>query len=196
MVGSRPVFHVAYGAPEDPGAPGPRLRIRVESAAIGGPRFVHDPRRRRAGWARGEPGTVLFHPPRPMPDGRYAWSIELWDGAAWVAGEERWGFRVDTLPPAPVENLRALRDPERHVIRLEWDPVTVDVEGGAEFVALYHVYRYPRPHDQRIVPAFEVGRTEQTRIELAYDAEDPEEGRWFLRVTAEDLAGNEAGGPD
>jgi len=197
VVGSRPIFRMTYpdGDGSDPHTP--RLRIRIESRKVGGATIVHDQRRRRAGWTPGEPGTMLFRPRRPLPDGWYAWSVELWNGVAWDAGGRPRRFRVDTVPPAPVRNVRALGDPERRVVRLTWDPVTSDVRGGAEFVARYHVYRYSRPSDQRFVEAYEVARTEDARVELPYDAAGAAaEGPWFLRVTAEDLAGNEADRPE
>jgi len=195
VVGARPVFRLDLPTTDESEFRALRLRLRIRSEAIGGPEFVNDRSRGRAGWTLGEAGTMLFRPPRPIPDGSYVWSVEFWNGTSWVGAVDRSRFRVDTIPPAPVANLRAVRDPERGVIRLEWDAVTADVEGGAEFVARYHVYRYPRANGQRLVPAFEVASTDETRIELPYDVADPEQGRWFLRVTAEDLAGNEAETP-
>lgn len=195
VVGARPVFHVMLPGLDDAELRETRLRIRIEPASGAGRDLVFDQRRRAAGWARGEDREMLFRPPRPIPDGPYAWSVEAWDGTAWGARSGAIRFRVDTVPPGPVANLRAVRDAERGVIRLEWDPVTVDVEGSAEYVARYHVYRYPQASDQQIVRAFQVAETEDTRVELPYDATDPEEGRWFLRVTAEDQAGNVAERP-
>ena len=196
VVGARPVFHVALAGLDDGQLRETRLRIHVDSESMGGRSFVHDQRRRASGWARGEASELLFRPPRPIPDGSYAWRVEIWDGASWVERGSRVRFRVDTVPPAEVENLRATRDDERRVVLLEWDPVTVDVAGGAEYVALYHVYRYPRASDRQVVRVFEVAQTDATRVELPYGPEDPEQGRWFLRVTAEDQAGNVANRPD
>lgn len=196
VVGARPVFHVALPGLGDEELRDARLRIHVESEVIGGRSFVHDQRRRAAGWARGEQSELLFRPPRPIPDGPYAWRVEIWDGATWIERGSRVRFRVDTVPPADVENLRATRDDERGVVLLEWDPVTLDAAGGAEYVALYHVYRYPRASDSQVVRVFEVAQTEGTRVELPYGPDDPEQGRWFLRVTAEDQAGNVAHRPE
>ena len=196
VVGSRPVFQLACHGLDGASSRAPHLRIRIESQKVGGATIVHDQRRRRAGWTPGEAGTMLFRPPRPMADGWYEWSAEVWDGVDWSPGGRSVRFRIDTVPPGPVRNLRASGDPERRVVRLEWDPVTADAQGGAEYVAAYRVYRYPRPSDQRFVQAYEVGRTEDTRIELPYDLAGGEEGPWFLRVAAVDLAGNEAERPD
>jgi len=196
VVGARPVFHVALPGLDDAQLREARLRLHIESGSMDGRSFVHDQRRRSAGWARGEESELLFRPPRPIPDGSYEWRVEIWDGASWVERGSRVRFRVDTVPPADVENLRATRDDERRVVLLEWDPVTLDVAGGSEYVALYHVYRYPRASDQQVVRVFEVAQTEDTRVELPYAADDPEQGRWFLRVTAEDQAGNVAQRPE
>lgn len=195
-MGSRPIFELACPGFDETSRRMPHLRIRIESQRVGGAAVVHDQRRRRAGWTPGEPGKTLFRPPRPLTDGWYEWSAEVWDGVTWSAAGRRLRFRVDTVPPAPVVNLRASGDPERRVVRLEWDPVSADARGGAEFVAAYRVYRYPRPDEQRFVEVYEVARTEDTRIELPYDLAGGETGPWFLRVAAEDLAGNEADRPD
>ena len=45
------------------------------------------------------------------------------------------------------------------------------------------------------VEPFQVAETEQTRASLPIESEE-EAKLWFYRVTAEDLAGNEAGRPD
>jgi len=157
----------------------PHLRIRIESQRVGGAAIVHDQRRRRAGWTPGEAGKMLFRPPRPMTDGWYEWSAELWDGVTWSAAGRRLRFRVDTVPPAPVVNLRASGDPERRVVRLEWDPSPRTRAGGRVRGRLPR-YRYPRPDEQRFVEVYEVGRTEDTRIELPYDLAGGETGPWFL----------------
>ena len=196
VVGARPVFHVALPGLDEAQLREARLRIHVESESMRGRSFVHDQRRRPSGWVRGESSELLFRPPRPIADGSYEWRVEIWDGASWVERGSRVRFRVDTVPPAAVENLRATRDDERRVVLLEWDPVTLDVAGGAEYVALYHVYRYPRASDREVVRVFEVAQTDSTRVELPYGPDDPEQGRWFLRVTAEDQAGNVANRPD
>ena len=68
----------------------------------------------------------------------------------------------------------------------------MDVDGGTEYVARYHVYRYPRADRTPSVEPFEVAETEETRVTLRLDTSEDEK-LWFYRVTAEDLAGNEAG---
>ncbi len=99
------------------------------------------------------------------------------------------------MPPAAVENLKVHYDSDRGVVHLDWDPVATDCDGGAEYVARYHVYRYPRADRTPPVEPFEVAVSDQPRVTLPVDA--AEDARlWFYRVTAEDMAGNEAGRPD
>jgi hypothetical protein len=78
------------------------------------------------------------------------------------------------------------------LVELVWDPVATDVEGGPEYVARYHVYRFPRAETTPQAAPYRVTTTEQTSVTLPVsDAGEP--AIWFYRVTAEDLAGNEAG---
>jgi len=195
VVQARPVFHLAYTGLDDAGLRKARFRITVESQTDDSLVFSFDQRRKRSGWAPGEPGEMLYRPKRPLPDGLYEWEVGFWDGTNWQAGDRRFRLRVDSVPPAPVENLTVRHDPGRGVVELEWDPVALDVGGGAEYVARYHVYRYPRADTTPRVEPFEVAETEQTRASLPIESEEDAK-LWFYRVTAEDLAGNEAGRPD
>ena len=195
VVQARPVFHVGYSGVDDDELRKARFRINLEPRSDGGLSFSFDQRRRRSGWTGGGPGQMLYRPKRPLPDGRYEWEVAVWDGTTWKEGDRRFRLRVDSVPPAPVENLTVSYDAGRGVVEFEWDPVAVDVDGGAEYVARYHVYRYPRADRTPRVEPFEVAETGQTRVTLPIDpAEDPQ--LWFYRVTAEELADNEAGRPD
>ena len=195
VVRARPVFHLSYTGLDDAALRKARFRITLESRTDAGSDFSFDQRRKRGGWAPGEPGEVLYRPKRPIPDGRYDWEVAFWDGTNWQVGDRRFRLRVDSIPPAPVEKLTVRHDPGRGVVELEWDPVALDVNGGAEYVARYHVYRYPRADPTPRVEPFQVAETEQTRASLPIESEE-EAKLWFYRVTAEDLAGNEAGRPD
>jgi len=195
VVQARPLFHVGYTGLDDDDLRKARFRIHLESRSDADVSFKFDQRRRRSGWAPGGPGQIIYRPKRPLPDGRYEWEVAVWDGATWKAGDRRFRLRVDSVPPAPVENLTISYDSGRGVVQLDWKPVAIDVDGGAEYVARYHIYRYPRADRTPTVEPFEVAETEQTRVTLPIDTVEDEK-LWFYRVTAEDLAGNEAGRPD
>jgi hypothetical protein len=195
VVQARPVFQLGYTGLEDDDLRKTRFRIILEPRDDGGPTYSFDQRRRRSGWSAGGPGQMIYRPKRPLVDGSYEWVVAVWDGTAWREGGRRFRLRVDSVPPAPVENLTIRYDSERGLVELEWDPVALDVDGGAEYVALYHVYRYPRADRTPSVEPFEVAESEQPRVTLEVDPAGDAK-LWFYRVTAEDLAGNEAGRPD
>jgi hypothetical protein len=195
VVQARPLFHLAYTGLDDDGLRKAMFRITLDSQTDGGVSLSFDQRKRRNGWAAGEPGEMIYRPKRPIPDGRYRWEVAFWDGTSWQADDRLFRLRVDSVPPAAVENLTVSHDSRLGVVELEWDPVALDVEGGAEYVARYHVYRYPRANSTPTVEPFEVAETDQTRVTIAVDTEEDAK-LWFYRVSAEDLAGNEAGRPD
>lgn len=195
VVQARPLFHLAYTGLDDGRLRKARFRITLESRTGDGASISFDQRRKRSGWAAGEPGEMLYRPKRPLSDGRYEWEVAFWDGTNWQVGDRRFRLRVDSVPPAPVEKLTVSYDPGRGVVELEWDPVALDIDGGAEYVARYHVYRYPRADRMPSVEPFEAAETEQTRATLPIES-TVDEKLWFYRVTAEDLAGNEAGRPE
>lgn len=195
VVGARPIFHVGYEGLDDATLREQRFRIELRASSRGIESLDFNQKRQASGWTRGEPGLMLYRPQLPIPDGSYAWSVALWDGVSWIQGRESFEIRVDSVPPAPVEGLRVRYDRERSAVELRWEPVVQDVDGGAEFVARYHVYRYPQPDRTPPVRPYEVLRTDQTSAVLEPDGPDDEKS-WYYRVTAEDLAGNEAGRPD
>jgi len=195
VVQARPLFQLAYTGLDNDRLRKARFRITLDSRTEDGVAFQFDQRKHRSGWARGEAGEMIYRPKRPLPDGRYRWEVAFWDGTNWQTGDRRFRLRVDSVPPASVENLTVSRDHGRGVVELEWDPVAVDVEGGAEYVARYHVYRYPRADRTPTVEPFEVAETDLTRVTIPVDTDD-DARLWFYRVSAEDLAGNEAGRPE
>jgi len=195
VVQARPLFHLAYTGLDDDRLRKARFRITLDSQTDDGVSFSFDQRKKRNGWAAGEAGEMIYRPKRPLPDGRYRWEVAFWDGTNWQTGDRRFRLRIDSVPPAPVENLTVSRDPGRGVVELAWDPVALDVEGRAEYVARYHVYRYPRADRTPTVEPFEVAETDQTSVTIAADT-DEDAKLWFYRVSAEDLAGNEAGRPE
>ena len=85
--------------------------------------------------------------------------------------------------------MRLEREPADGLLRLSWDPVYVDREGGGEFVARYHVYRYEQGPPYPVVRALRVASTPE---HAWTDEETPTRpGLVLYRVSAEDEAGNE-----
>jgi hypothetical protein len=152
--------------------------------------YVFDQRESKAGWLPGESGSVLFRPRRPLADGVYEWKVALWNGLTWNEGPAARKLRVDTVPPAPVPGLRLEWNPADSTLRLSWEPVFLDRDGGAEFVARYHVYRYTHGPPYPVVRALRVGSTPEHAWTGQETATEP--GLVLYRVTAEDEAGNEA----
>ena len=82
VVQARPVFHVGYAGLNDDALRKARFRITLESRSNDGVSVTFDQRRRRSGWAAGDPGRMIYRPKRPLPDGRYEWEVAAWDGTA------------------------------------------------------------------------------------------------------------------
>lgn len=192
VTGPRPVFKLSLAAADV--APGNATRLMIEIAPVRD-RAAAERYERPAGgsgWLPGEDGTVLFRPPRPLPDGEYTWIVARWNGVNWDESGIRRRLRVDSIAPADVEGLDIRRDLQRKTVRISWRPVTLDRQGGSEFVARYHVYRFPTASSTPQARPYLVASTEATSLTLPVEEAD-EIPLWFYRVTAEDLAGNEAG---
>jgi len=188
--GANPVFRVGYEPGEADRERNARFRIVLSEDGFRSEAYVFDQRERRAGWLPGGPGSVLFRPRRPLADGDYEWKVARWNGLAWEEGSAVRRLRIDTVPPADVEGLRVDRDARSGSLRLSWDPVFLDRDGGSEFVARYHVYRYVEGPPYPVLPALRVASGPQHSWT---DDEDTSRVRLVLyRVTAEDAAGNEA----
>jgi hypothetical protein len=192
VVGPRTVFEIGYEVLGDPPPRRLRFRIRLEPVGDRGTAEVFDQRRRPSGWLVGEPGRVLYRPRRDLADGEYRWETAAWNGVNWVVSRQRPTFRVDSVPPADVEDLRLEFDRSAGRALLEWPPVTSDREGRPEFVARYHVYRYEERGPFRRVRPHEVAVVEQPTY-VDTDAALRDVRILFYRVTAEDEAGNEGG---
>ena len=133
---------------------------------------------------------MIYRPRRPLPDGLYRWDVAVWNGVEWSGDGKKFELRVDSIPPASVEGLRAESRQKGRELLLEWDPVTLDREGGPEFVRSYHVYRFERRGRFRRVRSNEIAVVEQPRfVDSQSDVGDAM--ILFYRVTAEDAAGNE-----
>jgi hypothetical protein len=188
----RPLFEIGYETMGEPHPRDLRFRIRLERKGRAGTTYVFDQRQRPTGWLVGEPGRVLYHPRTLLDDGEYRWEVAAWNGVAWTTAPRRHAIRIDSVPPADVEDLCVLLDDEAGGARLEWKPVTLDAHGRPEFVAAYHVYRYERSGPFRRVRPHEIAVVTQPRYidTTPRPAGDP---ILYYQVTARDEAGNEGG---
>lgn len=191
VVRNRPVFQLRYAGVDPADLRSLRLRIELRDERTGAQAYVFDQRRQASGWAHGEEGHAVFLPRRPIADGAYRWSAWRWNGHEWAGGQPSFSLRIDSVPPAAIDDLVLDYDRGLHRLTLSWTPVTLDRDGGSEFVARYRVYRHVAPPFLRI-PEREVALTEieQVRIDDAVDDETP---LVFFSVAAEDEAGNRAG---
>jgi hypothetical protein len=183
------VFRIGYDGIDGARLRQARFRIVLSEDGFRSAAYVFNQRERKAGWLPGEPGCVLYRPRRPLADGSYEWKVALWNGLGWDEGRDTRRLRIDTVPPADVEGLVMERDESGGALRLSWDPVFLDREGRAEFVARYHVYRYVAGPPYPVVRAL---RAASTPAHSWTDEDDAGPARLVLyRVTAEDEAGNE-----
>jgi hypothetical protein len=193
VVGSRPVFQIGYAGIDERALRRARFRIALSNDRFRSEAYVFDQRSRRSGWAGGAEGRAVYFPRRPIADGAYEWRAWYWNGVEWIGDGATFRLRIDTIPPAEVEDLSLSLDPDRATLSLRWSPVAVDQQGATEYVARYRVYRYTTPPFVRI-PAHEVGVSESERFTLA-PREVGEERLIYIVVAAEDEAGNLTGDP-
>jgi hypothetical protein len=187
--GAHPVFSLSYEGIEDLQLSQARFRIVLSEDGFRSEAYVFDQTEQRAGWLPGEPGRMIFRPRRPIRDGTYQWRAFAWDGMSWRPGRGSHTLRVDTIPPADVEDLRLELARESGTLELSWRPVSLDREGGPEFVDRYHVYRYTGEPPYRVAVPLRAASVLATgwTTEIATETG----GLVLYRVTAEDEAGNE-----
>ena len=75
---------------------------------------------------------------------------------------------------------------------MSWTPITLDREGGTEYVARYRAYSHIAPPFLRI-PAHEIGMSEIEELILDEQVAAGSPSLIFFSVAAEDQAGNRAG---
>jgi hypothetical protein len=190
VVSGQPIFQIRYEGSDAIHAKDLFFRIALEAVDGSARDSSFDQRESDRGWLAGIPGTVIFRPREPLEDGRYRWQASYWDGVRWAGAVPAREFRVDRVPPADVGKLRVAFDPVRGQVRLAWDPVGLDREGRAEFVARYHVYRYERLAPFPVAKLYEIGTSEAP---FFVDLNPGPVGLLLYKVTAEDRAGNEPG---
>jgi hypothetical protein len=170
-----------------------RFRIELSTDEFKSTAYTFDQLKDPNGWAYtalddGSPGAVYFTR-QPLDGGAYLWRVASWDGLSWKESGDRFRLIVDDVPPADVEGVAMSRDARTGCVRITWLPVTTDRDGGAERVALYHVYRYASKGPTQPVRPFEAGTSATTDYEDC-DQDALKKPILFYRVVAEDEAGN------
>ena len=191
VVRTRPVFQIRHEGTEPGTLRSMRFRIALLDERTDAEVYVFDQRAQASGWAPGEEGYVVYLPRRPIADGSYRWSAWYWNGHEWIGGETMSRLRIDSVPPAEIDDLALRYERERARLVLSWTPVTLDRVGDPEYVARYRAYRHRASPFLRI-PAHEVAVTEIERLVLD-EPVDTEQILVFFSIAAEDQAGNRAG---
>jgi hypothetical protein len=179
-----------------------RYKIELSDDGFETVLMTFDGSRDRKGWAiasiPGEEEVEGFEESRgvyyllrePLPDGEYSWRAFKYEGTGFSRLSGEFTFRVDTVAPGPVGNVRlATRRDGR--LELRWDPVFEDEEGNPETVTGYRVYRFLKSRAARNMPTYLVGETENTRFLLPQKYDHPDAVMQYFRVMAIDEVGNE-----
>lgn len=185
----------------------PKFVVRAESASVMKLRFKIELSRDRFktisytfdqlkdsnGWAftaaeGQEPGAIHFAR-QPIKGGDYLWRVASWDGLSWMTGPTEFRITVDDVSPAEVTGVRMTRVKGSGCVRVSWDSVVTDANGGTERIKQYHVYRYWERTRVNPIGPFAAGSTTDTEFE---DCNPLTLGKplVFYRVEAEDEAGN------
>lgn len=143
-------------------------------------------------WFEEETGGI-YRAHEPLPDGLYQWKAYAHNGMSYIAGEEVSSFVVDSIPPAEVSGLNMRFDQETGFTYLDWDQIFLDVNGNAEVIDHYNVYRYERKSIFFVIKVFYLG-TSDTESFVDKDRRRNKRGRLtFYKVVGVDKAGNELG---
>jgi hypothetical protein len=146
----------------------------------------------RSGWGvidpRFENPGAVYLTSKPLEDGTYDWRPWAHNGIDWVEGKIACRIEIDSIAPETVE-VQMYVSPEGNIV-LDWDLVTLDLDGRPEYVTKYHVYRYKMRTMFFVVRPFHYAEVDQPPFED--DNPDSLATRLlFYKVTAEDEAGNE-----
>jgi len=193
-------------------APRPNLVFKVDnyndkmkfSVELSRDRFkedsrIWDMRRTLRGWTiamdekeKGEGGEFLV--PEDLGEGNWSWRVFVNDSGASSGPDFVGSFVVDASPPAEVDGLRVVKDPEAGGIRLTWDPVAIDVNGNAESVSSYRVYCYDK---NGFFPQGNLKLLGTTDRQFYVDSNGfkARSSIAFYRITAVDEVGNESPPP-
>jgi len=191
VVGTRPVFQLAFAGIADDALRAARFRIALSDDRFRSESHVFDQRRRNRGWAHADDGRVIFMPGEPIDDGDYEWRGWAWNGVDWVGGDATFRLRIDTTAPAPVSELVVNPVEGDADLVFSWAPVVLDAEGRSEYVARYRVYRFHGPPFAAI-PSQEAGSSENERLAIEGElaGSNATGAVTYYLVIAEDQAGN------
>ncbi len=135
----------------------------------------------------------IYRTHEPLPDGDYQWKGYVYDGMAYIGGDEIFSFTVDSVPPAEVSGLNMSFDQETGFTYLEWDQIFLDVNGNSEVIDHYNIYRYEKKSIFFVIRIFYLGTT-QTESFVDQDRRRNKRGKLtFYKVVGVDKAGNELG---
>src|SRR5262245_28406601 len=158
-----------------------------------------DMRKTLRGWSiasdeKGEPVGGDFVMPRPIGEGTWYWRVVVHDNGADLGPDFTASFVVDSSPPAEVDGLQAAKDPESGGVRLSWNPVAIDVNGGSERVENYRIYAYDK---KGLFPRGNLKLLGTTDRASFLDTKPAGEANSiaFYRITAVDAVGNESPAP-
>ena len=170
-----------------------RFRIELSRDEFKSIAYTFDQLKDDNGWAvtilDDQTPRAAYFSREPLAGGDYLWRAASWDGLSWMDGTRRFRIQIDVTPPADVDGVRMTRDPEGPCVRITWEPVTTDREGGAERIKLYHVYRYAAKGPTHPIRMYQAGETADLEIEDC-DTALSSKPVLFYRVVAEDEAGN------
>lgn len=157
--------------------------------------YTFDQKKSKDRWAfmiRGFEGPqgARYLVPEPLEDGVYDWRVSAWNGIEWVDGKVTQRLTVDAVPPADVHGLSMTVDRVSNSVALSWKPVTLDRNGGSEYVAKYHVYRYTLKSFFFVVRPFQIATVEDTRF-VDRDPKALAAPMVFYKITAVDDVDNE-----
>ena len=136
-----------------------------------------------------EDAGAVYLTSKPLKDGTYDWRPWAHNGIDWVEGKIACRVYIDGVAPAKIDEVRMDVSPEGQIV-LDWDLVTIDLEGRPEYVTKYHVYRYKLKSMFFVVRPFRYATVDQPPFEDG-NADSVVTPLVFYKVTAEDEAGNE-----
>ena len=147
----------------------------------------------RNGWGVVSPqfddAGAVYLTSRPLRDGTYDWRPWAHNGIDWVEGKIACRVYVDGVAPAKIDEVRMDISPTGEIV-LDWDLVTIDLDGRPEYVTKYHVYRYKLKSMFFVIRPFRYATIDQPPFADG-NADSVVTPLVFYKVTAEDEAGNE-----